>query len=82
MTTCSKLDWLMCSAKAEVVFVGGGGGAFAMSLEREVGICQVKMKPRGIPGRREEESKGAEAGPLQVDEQVVQGCSVELQEHR
>ena len=56
----------MCSAKAEVGLDGGGWGAFAMSLEREVGICQAKMKPRGIPGRREEESKGAEAGPLYI----------------
>ena len=72
----------MCSAKAEVGLDGGGWGAFAMSLEREVGICQAKTQPRGIPGRREEESKGAEAGPLQVDEQVVQGCSIELREHR
>ena len=72
----------MCTVKAEVGLAGGGWGPFAMSLERQVGICQAKTKPRGIPGRREEKSNGAEAGPLQVDEQVMQGCSIGLQEHR
>lgn len=59
-----------------------GGGAFAMSLERQVGICQAKTKARGIPGGREEESRGAETGPLQVGERVVQGCSIGLRDHR
>ena len=72
----------MCTVKAEVGLDGGGWGPFAMSLERQVGICQAKTKPRGIPGRREEKSNGAEAGPLEVDEQVMQGCSIGLQEHR
>lgn len=72
----------MCTVEAEVGLDGGGWGPFAMSLERQVGICQAKTKPRGIPGRREEKSNGAEAGPLQVDEQVMQGCSIRLQEHR
>lgn len=72
----------MCTVKAEVDLDGGGWGPFAMSLERQVGICQAKMKPRGIPGRREEKSNGAENGPLQVDEQVMQGYSIRLQEHR
>lgn len=50
----------MCPEKAEVGLDGGrwGWGAFAMSLERQVGICQAKMKARGIPGGREEESRG------------------------
>lgn len=53
-----------------------------MSLERQVGICQAKTKARGIPGGREEESRGAETGPLQVGERVVQGCSIGLRDHR
>ena len=48
----------MCPEKAEVGLEGGRGGAFAMSLERQVGICQAKKKARGIPGGREEESRG------------------------
>lgn len=54
-----------------------------MSLRRDRSRdLSSKTKPRGIPGRREEKSNGAEAGPLQVDEQVMQGCSIQAAGHR